>query len=119
MLGQYTTWQGRASRSEYWWFQLFLLLVYAALGMIGFALGGIKSASMLFDVAALGLFLPSLAVMVRRLHDTNHSGWWYWIALVPLIGSILLLIWFCSRGTSGDNDYGFDPLGGGYARVFR
>ena len=62
--------------------------------------------------------LPHLAVMVRRLHDTGRSGWWYWIALIPLIGAILLLVWFCSRGTVGSNQYGSDPLGGDLEQTF-
>ena len=65
-----------------------------------------------YSLVALAMLLPGLAVMVRRLHDTGHSGWWYWIWLVPLIGGILLLVWLCSRGTVGDNTYGSDPLEG-------
>ena len=72
----------------------------------------------LYALAALALLLPNLAVLVRRLHDTDRSGWWYWIILVPLIGGILVLVWFCSRGTDGGNRYGADPLGLGEARVF-
>ena len=56
--------------------------------------------------------------MVRRLHDTDRSGWWYWIALIPLIGAILLIVWFCSRGTEGANRYGADTLGGDIGQVF-
>jgi uncharacterized membrane protein YhaH (DUF805 family) len=71
-----------------------------------------------YILVALGLLLPSLAVLVRRLHDTDRSGWYYWIVLIPLIGSIVLLVWFCSRGTEGSNTYGPDPLGGDIAQVF-
>ncbi|HHB81462.1 MAG TPA: DUF805 domain-containing protein, partial [Aliiroseovarius sp.] len=60
----------------------------------------------------LATFLPNISVMVRRLHDTDRSGWWYWIVLVPLIGFILLIVWFASKGTTGDNRFGPDPLGG-------
>jgi len=60
-------------------------------------------------LANLGLFLPSLAVAVRRLHDTNRSGWWYLIAFT-IIGIIPLIIWFATRGTIGDNQYGPDSL---------
>ena len=61
---------------------------------------------------ALGNFLPSLAVGVRRLHDTDRSGWWLLIAFIPLIGAIVLLVFFCTRGTPGPNRFGNDPLGG-------
>lgn len=120
------TWQGRACRSEFWWFQLFLVLAmvvfFAISGVLHAILGnGSIIASLLilpvvlvllwFDIAALG-------ATVRRLHDTNRSGWWYWISLVPLIGSILLLVWFCTQGTAGGNDYGADPLGGDLAGTF-
>jgi uncharacterized membrane protein YhaH (DUF805 family) len=71
-----------------------------------------------YILVALGLLLPSLSVLVRRLHDTDRSGWYYWIVLIPLIGSIVLLVWFCSRGTEGSNTYGPDPLGGDIAQVF-
>ena len=118
-LSKYATFQGRASRSEYWWFQLFILLGYAAVAMIGSGLGGFRTGLAVAEVAGLFVFLPSIGVLVRRLHDTNRSGWWYWITLVPLIGGILLLVWFCSQGTRGPNDYGDDPLSGGYADVFR
>jgi len=64
----------------------------------------------LIGVTYIGIFLPSLSVAVRRLHDTNHSGWWYWIALVPIIGGLVLFVFMCMRGTDGLNDYGLDPL---------
>jgi len=60
----------------------------------------------------LASFLPAISVIVRRLHDTDRSGWWYWIGLIPLVGAILLLVWFCTRGTSGPNRFGPDPLSG-------
>ncbi len=116
-LGKYTTWQGRASRSEYWFFYLFnVLLVIAAILVIGIV-GAITHAGILtgllylvFVVASLGLILPGIAVTIRRLHDTDHSGWWVWIALVPLLGVILLIVWYCTQGTSGPNKFGDDPL---------
>jgi uncharacterized membrane protein YhaH (DUF805 family) len=64
-----------------------------------------------YAIAALALFLPSLSVLVRRLHDLNRSGGWYWIALIPLVGGIILLVWMCTEGTSGGNSYGSNPLG--------
>jgi uncharacterized membrane protein YhaH (DUF805 family) len=102
----YATFSGRASRSEYWYFTLYhTLLVLICVALIPSELG-----NALLVLSALGNFLPALSVLVRRLHDTDRSGWWYWIALVPLIGGILLLVWFCTRGTAGHNRFGRDPL---------
>ena len=130
-LAKATTWQGRAARSEYWYFVLFnfsCLFVAALIDrMLGTSFtfpdpttGELNSLfyGWVYVLVALALFLPNLAVLVRRLHDTNHSGWWYWIVLVPLIGAILLLVWFCSRGTNGNNAYGPDPLGADLAPTF-
>ena len=89
-----------------WFFVLFqCLLTIACWILIPFGLG-----HALLWLLALGNFLPAVSVTVRRLHDTDHSGWWYWIAFVPLVGAILLLIWVCTRGTSGPNRFGADPL---------
>lgn len=104
----YATFSGRAARSEYWFFVLFQCLITAFCWMlIPFGLG-----RSLLGLIALANFLPAISVTVRRLHDTDRSGWWYWIALVPFAGAILLLIWFCTRGTSGPNRFGSDPLWG-------
>jgi uncharacterized membrane protein YhaH (DUF805 family) len=102
----YTTFSGRAPRSEYWFFVLYQCLIGVACGLlVPFGIG--RALLWLFVLANL---LPGICVTVRRLHDTDRSGWWYWIALVPLVGAILLLIWFCTRGTSGANRFGPDPL---------
>ena len=86
---KYADFSGRASRSEYWWWVLFGFLVSAGLGMINEILAG------LFSLATL---LPYLAVGARRLHDTDRSGWWQLLALIPLIGWIVLLIWYVQEG---------------------
>lgn len=130
-LSKFTTWQGRAARSEFWLFFLFQLVCIVIAALVDNVLGttfkipnpvtgDIQSAGYgwVYLLTMLGLLLPNLAVMVRRLHDTGRSGWWYWIALIPLIGGILLLVWFCSRGTNGSNAYGSDPLGGDFAQTF-
>ena len=106
---KYATFGGRAPRSEYWWFWLFLTvgpiiiisLLYSLFDTAGFFIG---------ILALLGLIIPNLAVLVRRLHDTNHSGWWFFISAVPLIGGLWLLFLLVSAGTPGDNKYGPDPL---------
>ena len=128
---KFVTWQGRASRSEYWYFILFAVICYVGAtlldGVLGTsfkitnpATGELQSMGYgwVYLITALALILPSLSAMVRRLHDTNRSGWWYWIALVPLIGLIVLIVWFCSRGTVGNNNYGSDPLGGELGETF-
>lgn len=130
-LSKFVTWKGRASRSEYWYFILFAVICYIAAAVIDGVLGTTISMTnpatgeeqslgygYVYMLTAMALLLPSLAAMVRRLHDTNRSGWWYWIALVPLIGAIVLLVWFCSRGTVGGNDFGSDPLDGDLGDTF-
>jgi uncharacterized membrane protein YhaH (DUF805 family) len=120
----YVTFSGRAARSEYWWFFLFSIIASILISIIEARLGlgqGVFSSGdggfsanysggILSGIWALGNFLPSLAVGVRRLHDTDRSGWWLLIAIVPLIGAIVLLVFLCSRGTSGPNRFGRDPL---------
>jgi uncharacterized membrane protein YhaH (DUF805 family) len=102
----YATFSGRAARSEYWFFVLFqFAIIIFCYALIPFGLG-----RTLLGLFALANFLPTISVMVRRLHDIDRSGWWYWVALIPLVGAILLLIWFCTRGTSGANQFGPDPL---------
>jgi uncharacterized membrane protein YhaH (DUF805 family) len=114
---KYADFNGRARRKEYWNYVLFLLIFILAAYVI--MLVGIAMESTIISglgtvvlfVVALGTIIPSLAVAVRRLHDTNRSGWFYFIGLIPLIGGILLLVWYCTEGTHGDNDYGPDPKG--------
>ena len=94
---KYVTFEGRASRTEYWWFFLFNFIVHVAALFIN---------DNLYYLVTLGLFLPALAVSVRRLHDKEKSGWWLLLSFVPLVGAIILLIWFCQEGTQGDNRFG-------------
>lgn len=102
-LNKYVQFSGRASRSEYWYFQLFAALCSILIGvLVGRGGGG----DVIGAVVSLVLFLPQLAVGVRRLHDTDRSGWWLLIMLVPLIGAIVLLVLFCLRPTPGRNRFG-------------
>ncbi len=104
----YVTFSGRAPRSEYWFFVLYQCLVGFVCGLLmAFGIG-----RLLLGLFVVANFLPAISVMVRRLHDIDRSGWWYWIVLVPLVGPILLLVWFCTRGTAGANRFGPDPLSG-------
>jgi len=85
---KYADFSGRASRSEYWWFMLFYFLASAACSMLGQIAAGLFSLAML---------LPMLSAASRRLHDTNRSGWWQLIALLPIIGFIVLIVFLCER----------------------
>ncbi|MEN0015904.1 MAG: DUF805 domain-containing protein [Solirubrobacteraceae bacterium] len=101
---KYVVFSGRSSRSAYWWWALFsTVLTFIAYG-VGLALDAVA----IYYVVALALFLPSLAVGVRRLHDIGRSGWWYLIGIIPLIGAVTLLIWFVTP-SRGANDYGSGP----------
>ena len=123
---KYATFSGRASRSEYWWFVLFVSLVAIALGGIGlatmnFETGEPSTVSIIFfalvGVFYLAMLLPMIGVGVRRFHDRDLSGWWYLGAMIggaiPYVGfvvSIAALVVTLLKGTDGDNRFGPDPL---------
>lgn len=104
---KFATFSGRARRAEYWWFTLFNVIVGLVLG---FAQGGAELG--IADLYSLVILLPSLAVSARRLHDTGRSGWWQLLVFVPIVGWIVLLIWFCQPSNVGHNIHGADPIGG-------
>jgi len=106
---KYATFTGRARRQEYWMFMLFYVLIYIGLFVIESIVG---SFGILVLIFALGMLVPSVAVTIRRLHDTDRSGWWILIAFVPVVGGIVLLVFMCLDGSSGANQYGPDPKGG-------
>ncbi len=111
VFSNYASFLGRASRSEFWWFQLFLLLGGIVAGLLDFfgnfnMLGGSPLATLFW----LATIVPDLAVTVRRLHDTDASGWWILLGLIPLIGMIVLIVWWCLEGSRGYNRFGPDPL---------
>lgn len=116
VFNNYANFNGRARRSEYWYFTLFSTLLYMVAVGLSMALGGEENPFISFaivGVVAVALFLPSLAVMIRRLHDTNRSGWWILINFIPYLGGIVLLVFMCLDGTAGPNKYGEDPKGRG------
>ncbi len=104
-LNKYAVFRGRASRSEYWWFALFNILVSIAAGILDSVLFGNEN-SVLNALATLALLLPSLAVSARRLHDIDRTAWWLLLWLVPVIGWIVLIIFFILRGNDGHNRFG-------------
>ena len=113
VFSKYITFAGRAQRSEYWWFILFILIgsaVAAAFDTVTGSMNFTYGTGIIGAIFSLVIFLPCWAVEVRRLHDVGKSGWWLLIILIPLIGSIILLIWLIRKGTEGDNQYGPDPL---------
>ncbi|CAM5675915.1 DUF805 domain-containing protein [Streptomyces aurantiogriseus] len=97
--------RGRARRTEYWMFTLISSLIYIAL-LVADEFVGNEVLSIGFTVAIL---LPALAVTVRRLHDTDRSGWWSLIGVVPCVGTIVMLIFTAAEGTPGQNKYGMNP----------
>jgi len=110
---KYATFSGRAPRSEFWWFFLFLLLGNILFSIIdGVIFGTIEGQqiTVLGAIFSLAVILPSIAVGVRRLHDKDMSGWWYLLVLIPILGALVLLFFFVQKGTDGPNRFGPDPL---------
>lgn len=110
----YVGFSGRARRAEYWYYTLFVIIISIAVNLIDTAIMAADEFGILSIVVTLALFLPGIAVGVRRLHDTGRSGWWMLLPLLPLIGSIVLLVFFVLRGTAGENKYGSDPITGAF-----
>lgn len=104
-LSKYIVFSGRARRSEYWFFTLFLVVVYIVAAIIDSVLG---TYPLLYSLVAAGFFLPSIAVSVRRLHDTDRSGWLLLLGLIPLVGFIILIVWAASDSKPA-NQYGPNP----------
>src|SRR5262245_37102264 len=107
----YVNFSSRAPRSEYWYWTLFVVLVGIAAGIIDMTLFPEVEVGPTNALSSLALFLPGLAVSIRRLHDLDRTGWWVLIVFT-VIGTILLIIWNCMRGTAGPNRFGPDPLAG-------
>lgn len=106
-LSKYATFSGRSRRSEYWWFALFNVIV----SFVGAGVDAAVGRPLFQFVVALALLLPNLAVLVRRLHDTNRSGWWVLIGLIPLVGSIVLIVFAVQDSQPGTNRFGDSPKG--------
>ena len=112
VLKKYAVFNGRAGRKEYWYFILFNIIISLILGFIDGIMGGFSVEAGIGPLGAiysLAILIPSLAVSVRRLHDTDRSGWWLLIGLIPLIGAIVLIIFMIQDGKPNDNQYGSNP----------
>ena len=113
VLKKYFVFSGRARRSEYWYFVLFNFLISIALTAADFALGNIDletgGTGLISTIYSLAVLIPGLAVSVRRLHDTDRTGWWLLIAFIPVIGAIALLVFFFQDSQQGNNQYGDYP----------
>ncbi|WP_028302732.1 DUF805 domain-containing protein [Oceanospirillum maris] len=103
-LKQYADFNGRSTRKEYWMFYLFYFIFYIVLTVVDTVIG----APVFSTIFALGLFVPTISVGARRLHDTGRSGWWQLILLVPLIGAIVLIVFFV-KDSHDDNKFGPNP----------
>jgi uncharacterized membrane protein YhaH (DUF805 family) len=101
----YVKFDGRASRPAFWWWVLFVVLASVGANIIDLAIG----APVFSAIVGLGLLLPNLSVSIRRLHDTDRTGWWVLIWLIPLIGWIVLLVFYLQRGDAGENRFGPPP----------
>lgn len=135
VLSKYAVFNGRARRSEYWWYTLAVVIVSAILSAVliapGYSAyltstmewsmagdpaapmpampGSLVTGYLIMSLVNLALLLPSLGVTVRRLHDTGRSGFWIFLGLVPIVGGIILIVWEASAGTPGPNQFGPDP----------
>ena len=112
VLENYANFNGRARRAEFWWYALANVVV----AIIAMTLDSVLGTNIeplpygyVYIIYSLAVFLPGLAVGVRRLHDVGKSGWFYFIILVPIIGAIWLLVLFATEGQHGENQYGSDP----------
>jgi uncharacterized membrane protein YhaH (DUF805 family) len=101
----YVNFNGRASRPAFWWWVLFAFLVGIAANIIDAAI----NSTIISVLTSLALLLPGLAVSVRRLHDTNRSGWWILISLIPIVGIIVLIVFWVQESDAGSNQHGPAP----------
>jgi uncharacterized membrane protein YhaH (DUF805 family) len=113
VLKKYAVFEGRAGRKEYWFFILFNILISMALGYVDWLTGNINPETglgILSGIYALGVMIPGMAVSVRRLHDTDRSGWWLLITFVPVIGAIVFFYFMVLDSNPETNEYGPFPI---------
>ncbi len=104
----YVNFTDRACRSEYWYWILFVFIGFVVAEIIDTVIGR----PIFYTLFTLAVLIPNIAIGVRRLHDLDRSGWWLLLSFIPLVGAIILIIWFCSKGTDGPNRFGADRLAG-------
>jgi uncharacterized membrane protein YhaH (DUF805 family) len=118
LMNNFANFNGRASRSEYWWFVLFGYLAGFCFGFVDGVILVVMDVPMdsllwafspMATLFQLAIMIPALAVAVRRLHDLGKSGWWFFILLIPCVGIILYIVWMASEGEPHDNAYGPVP----------
>ncbi len=112
VIRQYADFSGRARRKEYWYFVLFNFLIMLCLTGLDTLIGTYAKGSgtgLLSGLYSLAVLIPGIAVVVRRLHDTDRSGWWFFIQLIPLIGGIIMLVFTVQDSQEGTNQYGENP----------
>ena len=115
VLRKYSVFEGRARRTEYWFFVLFNTLIQiglVVLDVIAGTFGEELGVGLLSGIYSLAVLVPSFAVLARRLHDTDRSGWWILIGIVPLVGGLVLLIFALFEGDPGENRFGPSPKEG-------
>lgn len=110
IIKKYAKFEGRANRPQFWYFVLTQFLAFFILELLCVIPFVNIIAFLALLVLFLGLIVPFIAVTVRRLHDTNRSGWWLLLYFVPFVGSIVLLVFMCLEGTKGANKYGDEPV---------
>ncbi len=116
VLKKYAQFSGRAARKEFWMFYLFNVIISIVLSIVTGLISGSATSSggginFLVLIYSLAVLIPSLAVGARRLHDTNKSGWWQLITFIPVIGAIVLIVFFVTDSQAGSNKYGANPKG--------
>ena len=104
----YVNFTDRACRSEYWYWILFIVIGLVVAEIIDTVIGK----PIFYTLFSLAVLIPNIAIGVRRLHDLDRSGWWLLLSFIPLVGAIILIVWFCSKGTDGPNRFGQDRLAG-------
>ena len=112
-LRKYAVFTGRSRRKEYWFFLLFTVLVTFLLAFVDGMLGLFdpeNGVGLLSGIYSIGVVIPSIAVGIRRLHDTGRSGWWLLIGLIPVIGTLVILVFTILASQPGDNEYGPNPI---------
>jgi uncharacterized membrane protein YhaH (DUF805 family) len=109
VIKKYAVFNGRAARPEFWWFVLANLIVALVINVVVGVIAGRGTGQVVSDLYSLAVFLPSLGVSIRRLHDTNRTGWWYLLIFIPVIGWIVLIVFWAMAGDPGPNNHGPNP----------